>query len=264
MLYKEELYRMISELKSKREWLEKELDSLPEGFLHIQRKDSSEFYSIRIPKGGNRKKERRKGISNLDDTVNQLVRKRYIVKALAVIDKNLHILEMAAKRYIEFDEESVMRDFIHNHPELQHAVFRNAQIDEDWARNYRQAEGLYDEHRTSLTSDKMRTRSRGEVIIAEKLKQYDIPFRYEGEIGHPDIPYVPDFTVRRPKDGKVFYWEHFGDVNNEEYMSNNQRKLITYSNYGIVPWDNLIITYDTADGGVNTPLIESMIHAWLL
>ena len=106
----------------------------------------------------------------------------------------------------------------------------------------------------------------GEALgyAAEKLRQYGIPFRYEATTGIPDLPYVPDFMIKRPRDGKIFYWEHFGDVNDEKYMKRNGRKLERYEEYGIVPWDNLIITYDFQDGGVNVPLIDGMIHAWLI
>ena len=264
MLYKEELNRIITELKARRKWLDQELKSLPDGFLHIHRRGKKEYYSLRLPKGGNRKKERRKSISGDSNMIYALIRKRYIMKALTIIDKDLSILERASEQYTEFDEYSVMKHFIDEHPDLQKAVFRDPALEKDWAHNYLQAEGLFEKDRTSLASDGTLMRSRGEIVIAEKLRQYNIPFRYEMEQIHPNIPYTPDFVIRRPRDGKIFYWEHFGDVNDQDYMRNNARKLEVYEEYGIVPWDNLIITYDTIDGGVNTPLIEAMIHAWLL
>ena len=49
-----------------------------------------------------------------------------------------------------------------------------------------------------------------------------------------------------------------------DYMSHNSRKLDAYERYGIVPWDNLILTYDNADGGFNAKIIDAMIQGWLL
>ena len=41
-------------------------------------------------------------------------------------------------------------------------------------------------------------------------------------------------------------------------------KLERYREYGITPWDNLILTYNFSGGGFNTRLIDSMIEGWLL
>ena len=47
-------------------------------------------------------------------------------------------------------------------------------------------------------------------------------------------------------------------------MRKNKAKFEDYERYGIVPWSNLIVTYDTPDGGVNVPLIDAMLKVWLL
>ena len=53
-------------------------------------------------------------------------------------------------------------------------------------------------------------------------------------------------------------------MNDPDYMDSNRSKFAAYETVGIVPWDNLIITYDQADGGINEKLIDAMIHGWLL
>lgn len=264
MLYKEELNRFIRDIEGRKSELRSELKTLPDGLLHVDARNGSEYFTVRYPKKGNRKKERRKGITNDTEMVNGLIRKRYIDKALKIMDADIELLRKAEKKYCPFDEVSVMGSFIDAHPKLKQAVLRNPLLDEQWASNYSMAKDLFEESKTSLAGDGTMMRSRGEIVIAEKLRQYGIPFRYEAEFSIPDIPYTPDFMIRRPRDWKIFYWEHFGDVNDRAYMKRNGRKLEIYEDYGIVPWDNLIITYDTWDGGVNTPLIEAMIHAWLI
>lgn len=264
MLYHEELNAIIEQIKGRKALLEEELQSLPEGFLHIQKRGDREFYTVRDPKSGNRKKERRHGITRDPELVYSLIRKRYVLNALKIIEKDLRLLEAAFSKYTEFDENSVMGGFIAEHPHLKDAVLRNAGIDIEWSSNYHHAEGLFADDRTSIASDGTIMRSRGEIVVAEKLKQNNIPYRYEMELDHPNLPYIPDFVIKRPRDGKIFFWEHIGDVNDQDYMKRNARKFEVYEEYGIVPWDNLIITYDTINGGVNTPLIEAMIHAWLL
>jgi hypothetical protein len=75
---------------------------------------------------------------------------------------------------------------------------------------------------------------------------------------------VPDFMIKRPRDGKIIYWEHFGKTDSGGYLSGNEVKLIEFEGVEIAPWDNLIITYDTKDGGIDAKIIEAMIQGWLL
>lgn len=264
MLHKTRIEDIYEALKRAQEELATELRELPEGYLSVYVRKDGVYYSNIIPKKGNRKKAVRKGITKDKTLVKALVRKKYVEEAAALVEKDLSILENAVKKYIPFDENSVMGEFARNHPELADCVYRDAGDIDEWASNYERQKDFYEEDRTSVAGDGQLMRSRGEIIIAEKLRQYKIPFRYEASLGIPDLPYVPDFTIRRPKDGKIFYWEHFGDVTDEQYMTRNARKLERYEEYGIVPWDNLIISYDFENGGVNTPLIEGLIHAWLL
>jgi hypothetical protein len=55
-----------------------------------------------------------------------------------------------------------------------------------------------------------------------------------------------------------------GMMDNYEYRIDNKRKIEEYEAVGIVPWKNLIITYDTVEGGLRADIIEMMIKAWLI
>ena len=264
MMYREQLEIILSEMKKKYGSLSDEIGALPDSSLHILKRGDKEYYSERFPKKGNRKKERRYGISNDYGKIRALVRKKYIENALKSLATDIKLLSDVTGKYRSIDEASVMKKFVADHPDLADYIYKDAGDLDEWAANYERQEDFYEEGKTSVAGDRTAMRSRGEIVIAEKLRQYGIPFRYEATTGIPDLPYVPDFTVKRPRDGKLFYWEHFGDVNDEKYMKRNGRKLERYEEYGIVPWDNLIITYDFQDGGVNVPLIDGMIHAWLI
>ena len=85
MVYKNELIRIESILSDRERYLMTELKDLPKGSLYIRFKNGRYYYYERFPKGGNRKKEHRFGISNDPDKVLQLVRKRYVEAALESI-----------------------------------------------------------------------------------------------------------------------------------------------------------------------------------
>jgi len=55
-----------------------------------------------------------------------------------------------------------------------------------------------------------------------------------------------------------------GMMDDLEYRIDNKRKIEDYEKFGIVPWDNLIITYDTAKAGLRANMIEAMIQSCLL
>ena len=78
MQYKEQLETIASNMKRQRDLLTAELDELPEGMLFIESKNGTYYYSQRIPKGGNHKKEHRFSINNDNDMIFSLTRKKYI------------------------------------------------------------------------------------------------------------------------------------------------------------------------------------------
>ena len=68
----------------------------------------------------------------------------------------------------------------------------------------------------------------------------------------------------RHKTGRILYWEHYGMMDIPKYNRQNKIKRAEYERFGIVPWDNLIITYDMSGGNIDAKIIDAMINGWLL
>lgn len=264
MVYKKELERIYRELAERQSDLRKELLTLPEGELMIVEQNGVRKYLQRIPATGNRKKEHRYGVKRDKDRLNGLVRKEYVTKALRALEQDIHTLEMAVKRYKPADENTIMGGFSASYPELIEGIYGDIIDIEKWKKEYERADDYHPESLKQTAADGSSRRSLGELLIGAKLDHYGIPYRFEAEIGHPDLPYVPDFTIIRPRDGKTIYWEHLGNVNDQSYLDNNKHKFDVYERYGIVPWDNLIISFSQRDYGINEKLIDGLIHGWLL
>ena len=264
MVHKQELERIKSILIQDKDVFEAELKTLPDGELYCSKRGDNWVYYQRFPVKGNRKKERRSGISEDHDKIFALVRKRFVIKAISRIDKDIKVLDMAIKHYACYDPESVMAGFLQQHPELSAGVVHGQQSVEEWAASLEKPVDFYVDNRkhTALNGESML--SKNELYIASRLDHHNIPYRYEVKINHPDLDRVPDFTIRRPRDGKIIYWEHLGLTSDSGYMEGNELKFIEYEHCGIVPWDNLIVTYDTPDGGIDAKIIEAMIIGWLL
>ena len=264
MQHRNELERIRDVIEETRADLIKELRSLPDGILVIRRQDDRRYFYQHFPKAGNRKKARSRGISNETETIMGLVRKKYVEKALQVIDRDIDALDMAIKHYQPFDEESLMTDYVSKYPGIEVGLYHGMQSDEAWADDYKRQEDFFKEQLIYTSAKGVPMRSLGEVYISSRLDHYGIPYRYEASVPHPDVRRIPDFTIRRPRDGKIIYWEHLGLTSDEGYMQGNDLKFVEYENAGIVPWDNLIVTYNREDGGYDAKIIEAMIQGWLL
>ena len=264
MIYRNMIIRLRKELRERKVDLEREYNGLPEGELYIYDNKEGRRYYCRIPKGGNRKKEQRTGIKRDPEKLMRFVRKRYLSDALSVIEDDLAAVEELLCKYKPIDENSLMEEFAKRFPELTPGIYCGKAEINNWKNKKIARKAFHPEHLTSTASDGTSRRSLGEILIGSKLDHYGIPYQYEAKLVFPDRTFIPDFKIRRPRDGKIIYWEHVGMVDDEEYMKNFRAKLRAYEEYGIVPWDNLIITYGQADGGINEKMIDAMIQAWLL
>ena len=88
-----------------------------------------------------------------------------------------------------------------------------------WAEEDYEQNPKHPEHKIVPTVDKIMVRSKSEAFIVMLLSTLHIPYRYECklEIGGYDI--YPDFTIRHPLTGKVYYWEHVGRLDLPQYKA---------------------------------------------
>ena len=146
----------------------------------------------------------------------------------------------------------------------------------DWgSRPYRQNSSLLEDKTVTMTNG-MKVRSKSEAAIFDLYMKNKIPFHYDEvlkfdcqlkadspglfDAGNNVIYRSPDFIAVR-KDGKIIYHEHFGRLDDPEYLRLAQEKLKVYYACGIVPWDNLIITYDLPGGGIDLKHVKAELAA---
>ena len=91
-----------------------------------------------------------------------------------------------------------------------------------------------------------------------------IPFRYECSLTLNETTLFPDFTIKHPKTEKIYYWEHFGLMDNPSYVQNTYSKLHLYTSNGIIPNIHLITTYETKDYPIDVDTISKIIAHYFL
>lgn len=119
---------------------------------------------------------------------------------------------------------------------------------------------LYPEQRNIKTLSGQKVRSKSESLIALKLTEFQIPFRYEAELYLEEQIYYPDFTLRHPDTGNFFYWEHFGLMDNPAYAEKAFDKIGTYITHGIFPFANLLMTFESKENPLDIEQVEALIQ----
>lgn len=101
-------------------------------------------------------------------------------------------------------------------------------------------------------------------MIDMLLHTNKIPFRYECALQLGELTIYPDFTIRHPKTGQIYYWEHFGMMDHPAYSINVASKLDLYISHGIIPSIHLITTYETKDNPLSFEVISKLISHYFL
>ncbi len=109
-------------------------------------------------------------------------------------------------------------------------------------------------------------RSKAEYNIANALLDSGIPYIYEypfkalnGTVLHPD------FYVRNKNTGECFFWEHFGMMDDSNYVNNSfLHKLELYALSDIHIGKGLIATFSGFGKELEAETIKKLIRAFLL
>lgn len=118
------------------------------------------------------------------------------------------------------------------------------------------------EQKTCPADGGLMVRSKSESLIASKLFHAGIPFRYECELILPNAVYYPDFTILKPKTNTVVYHEHFGIMDNADYVQHVAEKIINYEMAGIFLGQNLTATFETKQYKLRSDEVDLLINKW--
>ncbi|MBQ7920704.1 MAG: ATPase [Lachnospiraceae bacterium] len=110
----------------------------------------------------------------------------------------------------------------------------------------------------------LRVRSKSESLIATLLYTKKIPFRYECALHLGAVVMYPDFTILHPVTGEIFYYEHFGMMDNPDYAANAHSKLQIYTSHGIIPSISLLTSFETKEKPLDMDMVEAMINHYFL
>ena len=216
-----------------------------------------------------RRRYKRVSIGDRPDLISGLVGKAYAKRALKIIEHNLRVLGKAQKELLPLSIDSILNGMAQKYrmvPDKYFYSVRRAKAIKreqySWAEEaYNKSEHMPDS-RIHTTSRGLEVRSRAELLIAETLYKYDVPFRYEQILCVGKYDLVPDFTFLDRNDNE-FYWEYCGMMDKMDYVDRHLWKRRLFEGVGISEWNDMIYTY-AADDGVDMREIESVIQTKIL
>ncbi len=192
-----------------------------------------------------------------------LIRKVFLINSMKRLRHCIKAVESFLESPFPYDPDEILAELPAAFQGLGYKP-ENADNNMDWGNVKYEKNELYKDGLVYGTVGGLMVRSKSEAIIAGLLEAAGIPFRYEGALKLEEKTYYPDFTIMRPRDNKIIYWEHFGLIEDDEYVAKMERKLAVYRRNEILPLNQLITTYETSKTPINAQDIQSIINAFLL
>ncbi|MBR6349200.1 MAG: hypothetical protein IKR67_01510 [Lachnospiraceae bacterium] len=126
----------------------------------------------------------------------------------------------------------------------------------------------FSQHDTAehITNAGIRVRSKSEVMIANELDDYGLPFLVELPLYLEGLGWVnPDFTILIARLRKIYIWEHHGLLDSSDYRENFfLKKNAAYIANGFLPGKNLIQNFESQKNPLSIPVIKEIIEGYLL
>lgn len=244
--------------------MQEELSELPKGFLVSKRIKGKDYVYIRrrVPdkQGSMREREIYVNSGKLAEA-RAVLRRRFLEKSIQELEGEIKRLQRFEEYYKPYDPDRVLESVMKGAAVLLNNISKaSSHSDLEVARSdAERGLELFQEGKKHYTPCGLMVRSKSEALIAGILELYNLDFRYEQRLNLGGNGYYPDFTIRIPDSREWIYWEHFGLMQEPDYRKSMENKMLTYENHGIIPWHNLIMTFDSEDGSINMQRIHQIL-----
>ena len=175
--------------------------------------------------------------------IQQLARKKFILAKLTELRIELANLKEFEIKPRSLSNKEIISDFAPTYQKLDLSSFYHPSVKPFLEKEYPKND-LYLENLIYQTKQGIPVRSKSELMIANILEEYQIPYRYEIPFKVGNKTQYPDFVIKNPFTGANFIWEHFGALNKEEYENRMNQKMRHYLTNGYAPFQNLIYTFE--------------------
>lgn len=197
---------------------------------------------------------------------------RKLVKSIAQRDYDMQVLKRATERvkaielFLDKYARTSLKDIYSKTNPIRLELIDVVEVsDEEFVKQWQSVEYegklITNDAQVIVAERGERVRSKSEKIIADKLYMLGIPYRYECPVlldGNTRV--YPDFTILRMPEREEVYLEHFGMMDDMEYVNKTMYKLSTYERNGIYLGVNLFFTFETSMRPMNTKVLDELLR----
>lgn len=259
----DEIKRLEESIDNKK----RKIERLPQGSLQCHRDGKYwHWYSVTVEKQAEGKIKRKAVYIKRNNLklAKQLAEKEVLINEKKDEEQELKALKMYTNHRSSFERANRYINKTEEHQRLTVDLFDNhwTKDVEEWLNHRLEFPAYKPENLTYRCRNGIFVRSKSEQLIAGALQFHNIPYKYEEPLQLDNCRVIPDFTILSPRDGKEYIWEHFGMMNNPEYCAHNIGKIKTYIKNGYIPFERLITTYESNDGGIDEVWIDKIIETF--
>ena len=270
----------------------KSYEKTPQGRIRISQNGGHPEYYLVTERGSLRGKYLPHSQENL---ARQLAQKDYVARLIKLLQNEITALQIYLK---QTDQGRAIPELYNSLCPARRALITPVTLTDDqyatsWQKDSWTGRPFSPDAPLLYTARGERVRSKSEVIIADTLFRHKIPYRYEFPLTlrrsseapfHSDFDKLnhcisgsgnhttaigdtvtlhPDFLCLNTRTRAEFFWEHFGLMDDPTYSKNTTGKLRLYTENGILPGRNLIITMETKTEPPTAQVLEKLIAEYL-
>ena len=259
-LLQRNLLKEIQDLEIIEQKTRKRLVDAPCGGLRIiKKRDKPEFYYVdpNIKNNPNGKYMKKSEF----ELVKRLAQRDYDKKILDKTEKRIKAIKKFLLQYEKTDLKQVYENTSKLRQEIIDAsVLSDKEYVKRWLEVPYEGKVIPENVGEIYTERGEQVRSKSEKIIADKLYMLGVPYKYE----HPlyldrNITVYPDFTILQVEKKQEIYLEHFGRMDDIDYVEKVMYKIQTYENNGIYLGVNLFFTFETSKKPLNIKKLDEFI-----
>lgn len=242
---------------------EKQLEEAPEGKLRISRNRGKIQYFYRqhsTDKAG------RYILQENKELAEKLAQKSYDEEFLQSIREETAAIDAYFRKVPKHMPEEIYDQMNEERRKLVNPLIEQDEaFAERWQNKPYTGKELDDREGGFLTDKGEKVRSKSEMIIANQLAKAGVPYHYEEPLLLKGVGMIhPDFTVLNIRRRKVFYWEHLGMMDDENYAERAIHRIAMYQKNGYFLGDDLILTSETNNYPIKVEQIATMIQHYFV
>ena len=250
-----------AELESMIKELEQKIAEAPEGGLRVLKRNKSfQYYWRKKPQDKNGVFIPKREIA----IATKLAQRDYNQLVLQIAKEELSIINSYESMLINESVEKAIERFNDGRKRLLEPISISDKEYVDLWQDEEYEHFGFDDTNEYYSVNGLRVRSKSEVIIANLLEHYEIPYKYEYPLTMGKSLTRPDFICLNVRARKEYVWEHFGMMDDPEYANKNIKKISIYEQNGYHAGNNMILTFESSQVPLNSNIIKDKIEQYLL